>query len=213
MVEVGKQASLAVKVHQEMTPKSSYKVLWWMAAGCICVVFLSLLPILLSPEQPSGTLDLRVADTPQMTNGAMLVTLVLSNGTSRQFNIVDDTAGKPFFVLDDGTGGPGKSTIGVGLSRIANLLKINLAPGEALTNTILLTNPPPRFRLLVEARDLAAERRTGVKQVFLILASKVTLHKPVPYANTTITLPASSWIDAGAISTTTQGVAAQTPKP
>ena len=184
-----------------MTPVYYTKTFWLLVAGCICLVFVSLLPIMLSPELPAGALDLRMADRPQMTSGAMLFTLVLSNGTSRTLNIVDDTAGKPFFVLDDGSPAPG--TIGVGLSTLANMLKINLAPGQALTNGVMLTNPPPRFRFRVEVRDLASERRAGVKTLFHIVASKVTFRKPTPYSSSAILLPASDWIEPGNISTTT----------
>ena len=38
-----------------------------------------------------------------MTNGAILISFVLSNGTSRALNIVDDAARNLFLVLDAGT--------------------------------------------------------------------------------------------------------------
>ena len=211
MVEGGKQTTVAVNIEPGMTRSSSSKVLWLLAVGCVGVIFLSLLPILLSPQPPAGTLDLRVAGRPQMTNGAMLFTLVLSNGTSRTLNIIDDTAGKPLFVLDDGN--PARSTIGVGLSQMANTLKINLSPGKALTNEVMLTNPPPRFRFLIEARDLEAERRGAIKALIHIVASRVTLRKPTVYRTTTMTLPTSAWIDANVILTTNPAAAVQTPNP
>jgi hypothetical protein len=187
------------------------KVLCFLAVGCVCVIFLSLLPILLSPEPPAGSFDLRIADTPQITNGAMLITLVLSNGTSRRFNIVDDTAGKPFFVLDDGA--PVSGTIGVGLSRMANMLKINLSPGEAMTNAIMLTNPPLRFRFRAEARDLASERHININELIRLAASKVIHRKPGPYTTTTMILPTSPWIDASLVSTTNPAATVQNPGP
>jgi hypothetical protein len=181
-----------------MTRDSATKVLALAVIGFVC---LTLLLVLLRPEQPAGFLDLRIADRPQMTNGAMSITLVLSNGTSRRLNIVDDTAGKPFFVLDDGTGGPGKSTIGMGLSTMANMLKVNLDRGDTLTNAIMLTNPPPRFRLLVEARDLALERREAVPRLFWIIAVKTKLRRSTPYHSKAMLLPTTDWIDTATIST------------
>ncbi len=85
-----------------MTRSSPRKVLWLAVLGTGCLVFL----LLLLPAKPQPrALDFRVAGRPQMTNGAMLISFVLSNGTSRPLNIVDDAAGNPFLVLDAGTGG------------------------------------------------------------------------------------------------------------
>src|SRR6516164_2399368 len=123
-----------------MTHSSSSKVIWLVIAGIACLAFLM---VALQPKPRPGNLDIHIAGRPQMTNGVMLITLILSNGTPGRLNIIDDTAGEPFFVLDDGTGGPGSSLIGTGLSVMANMLKVNLAPGDTLTNAISLTNPPP----------------------------------------------------------------------
>jgi hypothetical protein len=81
---------------------------------------------------------------------------------------------------------------------LANQLKINLAPGATLTNTVCVTNPPPRFRLRVYVRDLAAER-SGFplhRIVGKALAMKVVEWR-LKRQNPDIFLPASPWIDAG----------------
>jgi hypothetical protein len=142
-----------------MTLTSPRKIFWLAVVGTGCLVFL----LLLLPAKPHPrSLDLLIAGRPQVTNSVMLISFVLSNGTSRALNIVDDAAGDPFLVLDAGTRGNMPGTIGLGLGALANTLKINLGPGAALTNAVRLTNPPVRFRLRVEVRDLAAERHRPV---------------------------------------------------
>jgi hypothetical protein len=180
---------------------SPRKILWLAVAGTGCLVIL--LVLLPATPQPR-TLDFRIAGRPQVTNGVMLISFVLSNGTSRSLNILDDAAGKPFLVLDAGTGGNMPGTIGLGLGVFANTLKLNLAPGAALTNAVRLTNPPPRFRLLVEVPDLASERRRGVVGLLRFLAVKATLLKETRDDYRSIILPASPWIEDGSVSTMTQ---------
>lgn len=137
-----------------------------------------------------------------MTNGAMLISIVLSNGTSRTLNIVDDGIGHPFVVLDAGTASNRPGTIGFGLGVLANTLKLNLAAGAALTNAIRLTNPPPRFRLLVEARDLSSEGPRALMELLRLLAAKATHSHPAPHS--LILLAASPWIEDGNLSNKTQ---------
>lgn len=184
-----------------MTLTSPRKILWLAVVGTGCLVFL----LLVLPTKPQPrSLDLLIAGRPQVTNGVMLISFVLSNGTSRSLNIVDDAAGNPFLVLDAGTGGepPGSGNIGVGLGVLANTLKINLGPGAALTNAVRLTNPPVRFRLLVEVRDLAAERHRPVIELLRFLAVKARLAKETHHDDHTVTLPASPWIEGGSEDTT-----------
>jgi len=180
---------------------SRRKVLWLTVTGAGGLV----LVLLLWPARPQPrTLDLRIAGQPQMTNGAMLISIVLSNGTLRTLNIVDDGAGNPFVVLDAGVGQNPPGTIGLGLRVLANTLKLKLAPGAALTNAVRLTNPPPRFRLLAEVRDLASERRGALTELLRLLAVKARLSRPSPQGNGLIMLPASPWIENGNISNMTQ---------
>src|SRR5258706_206551 len=175
------------------------KIIWLALAGGL--VFL----LLLLPTKPKPwTLDLRISGQPQITNGAVLISLVLSNGTSRSLNIVDDASGDPFVVLDAGTRGNVPGTIGLGLGVLVNTLKLNLAPGASLMKSVTLTNPPPRFRLLVEVRDLATERRRGIMQLFKLLAVKVKLRKQLTQDDDPIMLLASPWIEDGNIATTAQ---------
>ena len=54
-----------------------------------------------------------------------------------------------------------------GITTLANMLAINLAPGKCLTNTVTLTNAPPKFRLFCEIRDLGAERRIWSVNFFM----------------------------------------------
>lgn len=133
----------------------------------------------------------------------MLIGLLLSNGTSRSMNIVDDATGKPFWVLDAGANSNLPGTVGFGLGALANTLKLNLAPGAALTQALRLTNPPPRFRVLVEVRDLARERQRAIPELLEFLAVKARLRKRPRNYDDYILLPASPWIENGIISATT----------
>lgn len=189
-----------------MTPISRRKLLWLaVAAAAVCLILIRLLssatPL---PRAP----DLRIAGQPQITNGTMPITYVLSNGTSRKLNIVDDSIGDPYVILevDVGTNPPGifgvagtnpPGIFGVELTRLANSLKLNLAPGAALTNTLRLTNVPRRFQLIIEARDLASEQRRGLLN---LLSSLVTLRWPTPHD---LIVAHSSWIETGNSSNTT----------
>jgi hypothetical protein len=135
----------------------------------------------------------------------MLISIVLSNGTSRTFNIVDDGMGKPFMVLDAGGSSNMPGTIGFGLGVLANTLKLNLAPGEALTNSVRLTNPPPRFRLVIETRDLGAERRRAPIDLLNFFLSKITHRRTT--SQYSIPLARSPWIENDTLSTATQNTA------
>src|SRR3974390_2386810 len=179
-----------------MTLTSLRKVLWLALVGTGCLIFLLLL---LSAKRQPGTLDLRLAGQPQMTNGVMVVSIVLSNGTSRSLNIIEDTDGNPFVVLDAGAGSNAPGTIGFGLGILTNALKLNLAPGAALPHAVRLTNPPPRFRLLVEARDLGSESGRALMALLELAAAKATGSKRAPHG--LILLPASPWIENGESST------------
>jgi hypothetical protein len=171
-----------------------------IAAGCLVLV---LRLLLITPE--TSTPDLRIAGKPQMINGAMLITLVLSNGTSRNLNIIDDGMGKPFMVLNADTNMPG--TIGWGLGVLANTLRLNLAPGDALTNTVRLVDPPPRFQLMVEVRDFGAERRRAPIEICEYLLAKITSSRP-KYQSSNL-LARSPWIVHGIVSNVIQNAAEQ----
>ena len=131
------------------------------AAIAVCLLLLLLFFFALRSAPVSRTAELRIADTPQLSNGVLVVSVVLSNGTPRSLNIVDDTAGNPLFALDAGAAywPAGNRDHGAWLGPIGNTLKLNLAPGASLTNSVSVTNPPPRFRFRATTRDFAAERR------------------------------------------------------
>jgi hypothetical protein len=120
-----------------------------LAGGLIFLLFVR--PLL--PHSVPGTVDLRVTDLTKTSNGVLRVSAILTNSTPLTLNVIDDADGNPAFILDDG------SPPGTSLNRMANDAKINLAPGATLTNTVFLTNPPSRFRLKLQLRDLADERR------------------------------------------------------
>lgn len=180
---------------------SRLKLLWLVIAGVGCLILvLFLWPV---KPQPQTTLDLRLAGVPQMTNGGMLMSIVLSNRTLKTLNIVDDGVGNPFMVLDAGATGNMPGTIGFGIGKLSNTLKLNLAPGAALTNAVLVTNPPPRFRILAEVRDLSSERRRTFMYLARLLAVKARLAKP-DLRYSVIMLPASPWIENGKVSNMTE---------
>jgi hypothetical protein len=174
----------------------SAKSLATMVGGALVI---SLALALGWPRRVPGKLGVQLASTRQLSNGVLLVTVVLTNGTPRALNVVDDSRGKPAFILDERderrrTDG----TYGMQLTDRANQLKINLAPGATLTNTVCVTNPPPRFRLRVYVRDLDAE---GSGFPLYRIMGKALAMKVVEWRlkrqNADIVLPASPWIEAG----------------
>lgn len=185
-----------------MTLISRRRILWLAAAGCLLVVLLLLRS---RPEQSPQPPDLLIVGQPQMTNGAMLINIIVSNGTSTKLNIIDDTIGNPFMVLDAGAKSNMPGTIGFGLSSLANSLKLNLTPGATLTNIVRLTNPPSQFRILVEAQDLDWERRRAFMEGLKFLAAKASFRQPPPYDP--ILLVRSPWITNGNISNITETAA------
>lgn len=169
-------------------------------AAVVTCLLLTLVALRPWPSQVPVTLDLRLAGLRQVTNGVFLVSIVLSNGTSRTLNVVDDTAGNPLFLLDAGTGGasPGNGTYGSWLGEMANRMRVNLAPGASLANSVWVTNPPPRFRLRVNVRDLAAESRgLPIYRVVGKAAAMKLAQWRQNRQNVDAFLPASAWIEPG----------------
>jgi hypothetical protein len=150
-------------------------------------LLLFLAVLLLWPRRAPGTVDLMLAGVRQSTNAAWLITVVLTNGTLRTFNVVDDSDGNPAFILDSG------EEYGMWLTRMVNQLKVNLIPGGSLTNTVLVTNAPARFRLKVPVRDLAAERRDWVVLAAIHLLPRRWAEKFVKQREKP--LPTSDWIE------------------
>jgi hypothetical protein len=131
----------------------------YIAAAAACLL-LGFIFYALSPPSASRTLQLQIAGPPRLTNGVLIVTVVLSNETTRALNIIDDTAGNPNFILDD-YNHPDNEYV-ARLGPIGNTLKLNLVSGSSITNTVGITNAPTRFRLRAEVRDLAAERHRPI---------------------------------------------------
>jgi hypothetical protein len=95
------------------------------------------------------------------TNGSAQVDVLITNGTSVPLNVIDDASGKTAFFLETETGTSSAVTPRM------NLGTINLAPGTSLTNCVVLTNPPARFRLVCTLRNLEAERKVWGAHRFL----------------------------------------------
>jgi hypothetical protein len=163
---------------------SSLRIRVLAGALAVCLLFLAFQ--LIRPHSIPGEVQLQLSAVRRSTNGAVFVTVVLTNGTLRTMNIVDDADGNPAYILDSG------GEYGLSLTRMVNQLKLNLAPGSSLTNTVLVTNPPPLFRLKVQLRDLASERTdlTGALSHLLPdrLAQQFQSRRETP-------LPASDWIE------------------
>jgi hypothetical protein len=165
-----------------------------------CLLLLLLLFFVLWPAQVSGTLELRISDAPLLSNGVLVVNVVLSNGTAHSLNIVDDTAGKPLFILDAGSDYYPAGSLGHGswLGPIGNTLKLNLAPGASLTSSVGVSNPPPRFRLRATTRDLAEEHRGFLARLAADALPRSWSEKlPGRPGNSMSTdmLPTSDWIE------------------
>lgn len=188
-----------------MTPPSRRKILWLAAAGAGCL-FLVLLLWSASP-QPDAP-DLRIAGQSQMSNGATLISIVLSNGTSRTLNIVDDGLGNPFVLLQVDTGSNPPGIVGTALTAVSNTLKLNLAPRAALTNAFAfrLTNSPPRFRFVIQARDLGAEYRRALMDLL-----RLVLRVRRPASHDPELVARSPWIEIGSLSNSTHN-ATERPK-
>src|SRR5882672_830491 len=139
-----------------MSPKSLLRKGRWIAALALCLL---LILVLLARQhaRPRG-IDMLLLGSHQSSNGVVIYTVVLSNGTQRSQNIVNTTDGNPRFIFDNAGKYPAGS-VGMWLSDVKNDLKLNLAPGACLTNTVSITNPPPRFRLRVATRDFVEEVR------------------------------------------------------
>jgi hypothetical protein len=166
------------------------------AAVAGCLVFSGAL-FFAWPRGVPRFLDIQVTALHQASSGALCLSVVLSNGTLRTLNVVDDSTGKPAFILDERGGPRGHDhNVGTVLTDMANKLTINLASGVCLTNTVWVTNPPPRFRLRVELRDLAAEGRysplyrlMGRRLGEMVLEWRWRMKSPDVF------VPASRWIE------------------
>jgi hypothetical protein len=134
---------------------ASYQVRRWAAAVFVvcllCLLYLLFVRPLL-PHSVPGTVDLRLMGVSSSSNGVMLVSVVLTNSTPLVLNVLDDADGRPAFILDDGS----EQTW---LTRMINKCSINLAPGGTLTNVVLVTNGPPRFRLKLAVYYLGRDSR------------------------------------------------------
>jgi hypothetical protein len=160
--------------------------IWFCAVvGCVLIALL----FVQRGSRQHQAVSVSVAGVPQVTSTGTVFTVVLSNGTGRSQNIVNDTDGNALFALDDGRKIPSGS-VGKHLGRVRNDLKLNLAPGASLTNSVVMSNVPPRFRLRVLVRDLEAEG--GAFPLSLLPDS---LRRNLLESRPQKPLPASEWIE------------------
>jgi hypothetical protein len=141
-------------------------------------------------KRPEGRVEALVPGVRHSANGVVAVTVILTNGMPRGMNIVDDINGNPHFALQF-YGDPGiwvkqhfyinPGTNSLSLTDGGNQIRIRLAPGQCLTNTVMLTNPPPRFRLMVSVRDFEDREALGLFYLFLSRASFGALDKWLGY--------------------------------
>jgi hypothetical protein len=172
---------------------------FFIAAGAAWLLLLFCFGWYLIHETPPApqTLDVRIAGRPRLTNNAILVSIVLSNGTSGPLNIVDDTVGNPYLGLVTTNYFEGLLISDRVVSQpCANMLKLNLAPGATLLKSVWITNPPPRFRLRALVRDLTAEHQAMWPLFVRSLAVKANLVKERVEIRQGI-MPISPWIESG----------------
>jgi|WetSurMetagenome_2_1015567.scaffolds.fasta_scaffold27476_3 hypothetical protein len=157
-----------------------------MAAG-LCVIGLLCWSLFRDAPVDRGGFDVRLLAVTRFTNGAVQVSLELSNGSSRVLNVVDDSTGSPALVLEV----PGQTRW---LNRPANTGRMTLGTSSNLTTSAWVTNPPPRFRLLFSVRDFDAERRMDSTRRLLpkALRSDFTEWSRDLWNSTN---PASPWIE------------------
>jgi hypothetical protein len=168
----------------------------------IAVMFAALLEFLLawlfSPHHVER-FELRVLQVMPRTNGSVQVLVLLTNGASVNLNVVDDSAGRPFMAYETGVG------FRYGITPLANLLTINLAPGKCLTNTVTLTNAPAKFRLSCELRDLGAEFRIGSMK-FIMPKEMARRFFESRIKEWDLPPPATQWIEVKTVTNKTSGL-------
>lgn len=163
---------------------SSRRRIVWLAlaaAGCLAVV----LVLLEKPDRRPPPPDLLIIGQPQMTNGAMPITIVLSNGTPNTLEITDDGAGFPVVVVDDGTGRGIKvvdpesfDAYRTGLTNLPPLT--NFGPGAVRAMTLRLFHTPPRFQLVARATDNAWIRRRLPAENLKYWIARAMMRGPTP---------------------------------
>jgi hypothetical protein len=87
------------------------------------------------------------------TNSSALLDVIITNGTSVPLAIVDDSAGNPAFLVR-----PASDAGWSGAKPPINIIRV-IEAGASLTNSVVLTNPPARFRLACTLRNLDSERQ------------------------------------------------------
>lgn len=130
-----------------------------LVVAAAAIGYLGLRPRIEMP--PADRLRIETRSITPLSNGVVQIELVVSNAFTRSLNLIDDPAGHPAWRLSDG------ASEGRPLGPVANSVKLNLAPAERLGDTLRLTNPPARFKLGIQFRDLEAEARVWSAQRWL----------------------------------------------
>jgi len=120
-------------------------------AAAIIIAVVIVVSVLMLASAKRGKVELRITNVTRLTNGVIHVRVVLTNQSSRVFNVIDDSNQKPIFLLEEANG------LWAWPSNMANALKVNINPGGELAHEVWLTNPPAQFRFRCVLRDLNAE--------------------------------------------------------
>jgi hypothetical protein len=137
---------------------------------------------------------------PVATN-ILQVTATFSNATSRSLNILDAADGHSAYLVEPD---PKLGRRYYPLTRLANSLKLNLVPSATFADCFRITNPPPRFRLVVGIREPPEKGLvSGIKSNLVssplaeALADEGLIKPPAPPPNGSRLPPAISvWIDS-----------------
>lgn len=122
----------------------------------LVLALLAFATLLLLPVRPPDHVErfrIQVLNVQALPEGTVQITTLLTNGASVRLHVTDNAAGHPFIAYESGTDDRHA------LSDLANRLSLSLAPGECLTNLVILTNAPGKFRLCCWLRNLEAEHR------------------------------------------------------
>lgn len=159
---------------------------------------LSLALLVCWPLATTAQVTVQVTGIRPAATNVVRVSVTLSNETSRSLNIVDAVDGHPWYHIQPHPDLGLK--YGITPSRMANKLKINLAPGATLTDNFWITNPPPRFRIKVPIRDPAAESAllsgTMTNRLARTLTDLNLTRPPDPEFHSTVPAATSAWVDA-----------------
>jgi hypothetical protein len=125
------------------------------AMTLISMGLLLLVWVLTWPNTAPGQMTLQITGIRPTATNILHVSTTFSNATSRLLNLLDAVDGHPAYIIEPD---PKLGLRYFPLTHLSNSFKLNLAPGATLADNFWITNPPPRFRIVVGLRDPGAER-------------------------------------------------------